>query len=67
MTSRLSRNFSRCKAKALSTIQLQLKMMHDLTLRQTDSGVHDLTAFFFCFENFQPPSQNIAKTEKRRI
>ena len=44
MKSRLSRNFSRCKAKALSTIQLQLKMRHDLTLRQTDSGVHDSAA-----------------------
>ena len=29
------------QAKALSTIQLQLKMRHDLTLRQTDSGVYD--------------------------
>ena len=47
MTLKLSRNFSRGKAKALSTIQLQLKMRHDLTLRQTDSGVYDLAALSF--------------------
>ena len=34
----------RCKAKALSAIQLQLKMRLDLTLNQTDTRVHDLAA-----------------------
>ena len=61
MTSRVSRNFSRCKAKALSTIELQLKMRHDLTLRQTDTGVHDSAALSLG-KNIQPSCQNIAKT-----
>ena len=62
MTSRLRRNFSRCKAKALSTIELQLNMRHDLTLRQTDTWVHDSAAPSLGKKNIQPSYQNIAKT-----
>ena len=68
MTSRLSRNFSRCKAKALSTIQLKLKMRHDLTLQQTDSGVHDLAALSLMLELSTPMPkhrENYIKTNKK--
>ena len=51
MRSRLSRIFSRCKAKALSTIKLQMKMRQNSTFKQTNSGVHlaalSLTKFLF--------------------
>ena len=52
MTSKLSRNFVRCEAKALSTFHLQLKLRHELTMMQTDSGVHNLAAFFFGMKVF---------------
>ena len=45
MMPRLSRRFSPCKTKSLSTIQLHLKIKHDLTLWQIDSGVQDVKIF----------------------
>ena len=66
MTSRLHRNFNRCKAKALSTITLQVNVRRDLTLKQTESRVHDFAALSLT-GNLLPSRQNIAKTAERRI
>ena len=63
MTSRLSRNFSRYKAKALSTIQLQLKMRHDLTLTQMVWGSRFSRAFFD-LKIFNPHAKTSRKLHK---
>ena len=46
MKSRVCPKFSRCKAKALSIIQLQLKLRKEATLEQTDAEFCDFATHF---------------------